>query len=215
MLVVGLFGLLGLAAGATVTLGQHASAQTVLPCRFGGPSCINIGFTEAWLEGNTVDLGYSHDFFCANPPSSGASSKCEAGAAAQSNPPSGPVVSPIWWIVPRGFAPPASTLHCPQPGQCIDAPANIDLSRIGASSSATTPPHSKILVEDESFQSTWWPVIIVFVRNQNAWNQLVSARSREALQACQSSNNCSPDFPTNIFEFFQVLGPGMSPQGPD
>jgi len=210
--------------GATFASGQaHAAHQapsdnqppSLLPCQLGGDSCINIGFTEAWLNGQTVDLGYSHDFFCLQPPSSGAPSGCEVGASG-TNPPSGPVVSPIRTVTPVGFTPPESELQCPVAGQCIDHPSTIDLSRLFGSSAADValPPHSHILLDDESFQSAWWPVVVVGVKNRPAWNKIVAAKSEAAVQACQAAGNCTPDNPTNTFLFFQVLGPGMSPQGP-
>lgn len=218
--VLAVFGLL---TGATVAFGQTHSAGGSphaaggpLPCQLGGDNCINIGFTEAWLNGSTVDLGYTHDFFCQQPPSSGATSQCEVGAAAQVNPPSGPIVSPIRTVVPIGFNAPTSTLQCPTAGQCIDHPQTLDLSRLFGSSqsNALLPPHSHILVDDESFQSVWWPVVSVGVNNRAAWDQIVAAKSEAAVQACQAAGNCTPDQPTNFFLFFQVLGPGMSPQGP-
>jgi hypothetical protein len=222
MFVVAL-GVFGSLMGATFAAGQshearhlQQSSSTALPCRFGGDDCINIGFTEAWLNGQTVDLEYSHDFFCAQPPSSGATSQCEGGAAPQVNPPSGPVVSPLRTVTPQGFTPPESTLQCPIAGQCIDHPHTIDLSRLfgSSSSNATLPPHSHILVDDESFQSAWWPVVVVGVKNLGAWDKIVAAKSEAAVQACQAAGKCTADIPTNTFLFFQVLGPGGSPQGP-
>jgi hypothetical protein len=82
------------------------------------------------------------------------------------------------------------------------------------SSDATLPPHSHILIDDESFQSTWWPVVVVGVKNIAAWNRIVKAKSETAVQACQAAGDCTPDIPTNLFLFFQVLGPGMSITGP-
>ena len=220
VVVVAIFGsLMGATFASGETHGTHQvhSQPTSLPCQLGGDNCINIGFTEAWLNGQTVDLEYSHDFFCQQPPSSGASSQCEVGAGAQTNPPSGSVVSPIRTVVPQGFTPPDSTLQCPVAGQCIDHPHDIDLSRLFGSSSSDValPPHSHILIDDESFQSTWWPVVVVGVKNISAWNKIVKAKSETAVQACQAAGNCTPDIPSNGFLFFQVLGPGASPQGPD
>jgi hypothetical protein len=212
LVVVAVFGsLMGTTFAAA---GSHAATSTPLPCQLGGDNCINIGFTEAWLNGKTVDLEYSHDFFCQQPPSSAAQSQCEAGAGAQTNPPSGDVVSPLRTVTPMGFTPPTKTLQCPVAGQCIDHPHDIDLSRLFGSSDATLPPHSHILVDDESFQSTWWPIVVVGVKNIQAWNQIVQAKSETAVQACQAAGNCTPDIPTNGFLFFQVLGPGGSTTGP-
>lgn len=208
LVVAAVFGSL---MGATfASTGAHAASSTPLPCQLGGPSCINIGFTEAWLNGKTVDLEYSHDFFCQQPPSSTAPSNCEVGAGAQTNPPSGDVVSPIRTVTPMGFTPPSATLQCPVAGQCIDHPSTIDIG----GSSVALPPHSHILIDDESFQSTWWPIVVVGVKNIAAWNKIVKGKSETAVQACQAAGNCTSDIPTNGFLFFQVLGPGASTQGP-
>ena len=187
-----------------------------LPCRDGGVSCISIGFTDAWLGGQTVQLGYSHPFFCAQPPVSMAFSHCEAGEAAQIAPPSGPVVSNMYVLVPLGFSPPGNTLHCPIRGHCIDQPGTIDVSRLvgWGTGNIAFPRHSIVLEEDESFQSTWWPVVLVGVKNLTAWNDLATAKSADAMDACETAGNCTQEFATNAFVFFQVLGPGMSPQGP-
>ncbi len=188
-----------------------------LPCRDGGDSCIGIGFTDAWLGGQTVQLGYSHRFFCAQPPASMANSHCEAGEAAGIAPPSGPVVSEMYVLVPLGFSPPGNTLHCPIRGRCIDQPWTIDVSRLigWGSGNIAFPRHSIVLEEDESFQSTWWPVVLVGVKNLTAWNQIANAKTVEAMDACEEAGNCTQEAETNAFVFFQVLGPGMSPQGPD
>jgi hypothetical protein len=195
------------------TQSSSPSSSSTLPCQFGGSQCDDIGFTKAWFDGNTVDFGYSHSVFCKQPHSA-AGSNCEAGRPAKVNPPSGPVVSNVYAVVPMGFTPRASTLQCPKAGHCIDWPKNIDLSAIGGKSNATFPAHSQIIEETESFQSTWWPLVIVGVKNITAWNQLVSAKSADAMDACEASHNCTDEVPTNAFVFFQVLGPGMSPTGP-
>jgi hypothetical protein len=201
-------------AGATVVAGEGRVASQALPCQLGGSRCSGIGFTKAWLNGKTVFLEYSHTFFCAQPPESGAVTQCEAGARDTVDPPSGPVVSPIWTLVPLGFTPPSSMLHCPRAGRCIDHPNTIDLARVGGSSEELFPVHSNLIEEDESFQSTWWPVVWVGVKNLRAWNAIVAAKSRAALLACERAGNCTRERPTNVYLFFQVLGPGMSTAGP-
>jgi hypothetical protein len=213
-------GFFGVRAGTTLAGNQASSPRSApttssaLPCQFGGPNCIDIGFTKASFGGNTVDFGYSHDVFCTKHPDSGAKSGCEAGAPAKGAPPSGPVVSNLYAIIPMGFTPPKSTLQCPKPGHCIDWPNTIDLSRIGGMSNATFPAHSQIIEDDESFQSTWWPLVIVGVKSMSAWNTLVSDKSADAMDACEAAHHCTNEMPTNAFVFFQVLGPGMSPTGP-
>jgi hypothetical protein len=164
-----------------------------------------------------VVLEYSHQFFCAEPPSSDARSGCEVGADGRTNPPSGAVVSPVYVLVPMGFTPAQDTLQCPVAGHCIDHPHKLDLSRVFGSSAgnAVLPPHSHVLEENESFQSTWWPVELVGVKTLDAWNRIANQKSDAALTACQNAGHCTDDIGTNIQLFFQVLGPGMGPNGPD
>ena len=203
---------LSLAFGVAAASGSGTSSA--LPCNHGGPGCTNIGFTDAWYNGQTVQLGYSHRFFCAQPPSGGADSRCEAGRAATVAPPSGPVVSSIYELIPLGFAPPSSTLQCS--ARCIAHPRTIDLSHVfgGMGENATLPARSLVIEDTESFQSTWWPVVLVGVKNLHAWNTIVAAKDVAAVDACQTSGGCAPEVETNAFVFFQVLGPGMSPGGP-
>ena len=163
-----------------------------------------------------MQLGYSHDFFCAAPPKSAGSSKCEAGEAAITDPPSGPVVSNVYLLIPVGFSPPESTLQCPVDGRCIDHPHTIDVSRLGGrhGKHAILPAHSFVIEDPEAFQSTWWPVVLVRVKTLDAWNAIAAAKSIDAVDACQASGGCFPENDTNAFLFFQVLGPNMSPEGP-
>jgi hypothetical protein len=193
-----------------------ASDSVALPCRDGGTGCIHIGFTDAWFDGNVVQLEYSHPFFCAQPQDSNGDSACTAGSPAVVPPPSGPVVSNVYLLIPVGFSPPADTLQCPIRGHCIDHPHTIDLSRSlpRGSSEAVLPAHSFVIEDEEAFQSTWWPVVLVFVKNLDAWNTIAAAKNIAAVDACQASGGCFEEVDTNAFLFFQVLGPGMSPQGP-
>jgi len=204
----------GLVGSAMASGSRTSSISSPLPCNAGGPGCIKIGFTRAWFNGHVVRLEYSHGFFCAEPPSSGADSNCEAGEAAQIAPPSGPVVSSIYELIPLGFTPPTSTLQCGT--SCIDHPRTMDMSRVfgGMGSNATLPARSFVIEDKEAFQSTWWPIILVGVKNLDAWNTIVAAKNIAAVDDCQTSGGCAPEVDTNAFVFFQVLGPGMSPGGP-
>ena len=210
--------ILGLTLGAAFASGP--TTTTMLPCQSGGPNCMNIGFTNAWFNGKTVQLEYSHSFFCAQPPKAEAFSKCEAGKVAKIPPPSGPVVSNIYLLIPMGFRPPGSTLQCGV--RCIDQPRTMDLSRVFDSARAhdskgensILPARSFVIEETESFQSTWWPVVLVFVKNMQAWNTIAMAKDIDSVDACQANGGCLPEVDTNAFLFFQVLGPGMSVQGP-
>ncbi|MEA2555699.1 MAG: hypothetical protein QOI60_1030 [Actinomycetota bacterium] len=202
---------LGLAFGVAVASGSGTSRT--LPCNSGGSECMKIGFTDAWLNGHTVQLEYSHRFFCEDPPPAEANSECEAGRPAQV-PPSGPVVSSIYELIPLGFTPPDTTLQCD--ARCIDHPRTMDLSHVfgDMGENAMLPARSFVIEEDESFQSTWWPVVLVGVKNLHAWNKIVAAKNVEAVDACQTAGGCAPEVETNAYVFFQVLGPGMSPGGP-
>ena len=212
MISIVVVALVGVTVTSALALRPRMTTSASLPCSSGGPGCISIGFTDAWFNGHTVQLGYSHRFFCAQPPESEAESGCEAGAPALTAPPSGPVVSELYVLRPLGFAPPASTVQCG--ASCIDQPATMDLSRIGGDEEATLGPRSFVIEDSEAFQSTWWPVVVVGVKSLRAWNHIASAKTIDAVDACQASGHCRPEAESNAFVFFQVLGPGMSPQGP-
>jgi hypothetical protein len=202
----------GLAFGSAIASGSGTTGS--LPCKSGGASCSRIGFSDAWFDGGTVQLEYSHRFFCAEPPPTASSNNCVAGEAATVLPPSGPVVSDIYVLIPMGFTPPGSTLQCGV--RCIDQPRTMDLSHVfgGLGTNATLPPRSFVIEDAESFQSTWWPVVLVGVKTLDAWHTIVNAKTIDAVDACQTSGGCFPEVETNAFLFFQVLGPGMSPTGP-
>lgn len=210
-----------LAAISALTLGSAMASRQgngpALPCKDGGHNCSHIGYTDAWLGGKTVQLEYTHTYFCAEPPLSAAATACEAGRKSHTDPPSGAVVSDLYVVVPIGFTPPTRTLQCPVAGNCVDHPHTLDLSRLFGSGAANAvlAPHSHVLEEDESFQATWWPVVVVGVKNLHAWNKIVDAKDIESVDACQASGHCFPEAPTNTYLFFQVLGPGMGTHGPD
>ncbi len=188
--------------------GSHAPAQDE-ECTLGGPECIDIGITGGWFQGSNVEFQFSHDFFCEEPPSSRATSNCEAGASAQVEPPSGEVGAPVWVLIPRGFTPAADTLHCQVAGMCIDHPDTIDLSRVmnGAGQNAKFPPHSLLIDDDEELNSVWWPAIVVFVNTQNAWNRIVEGKDLATLRAVQHAGHASQDIDTNLFLWFEVFTP--------
>lgn len=210
--VIAIVAVFGFAFGSAIAVGSNGS--NTLPCQRGGEHCINIGFTNAWFAGGTVQLEYSHRFFCDRSIPSEAETGCEAGVAATKPPPSGPVVTEIYELIPLGFSPPAATLQCG--ASCIDQPRKMDLSHVfgGMGSEAVLGPRSFVIEDAEAFQSTWWPVILVGVKNLSAWNKIVAAKDIAAVDDCQTNGGCLPEVETNAFVFFQVLGPGMSPQGP-
>jgi hypothetical protein len=204
--VVGALVVFATTFGTAMAMGHHAgrTAQDD-ECTLGGPQCINIGETDGWYEGSNVVFQYSHDYWCAEPPSSGASSNCEAGSKARVNPPSGDVGAPVWVLIPQGFTP--TGLHCPQDGMCIDHPDTIDLSRVGGSSNAVLPAHDVLIDDDEELNSVWWPVKIVYVTSQAGWDQLRAGKSLDTLRQVQRAGEASNDINTNLLLWFEVYTP--------
>src|SRR5215468_1434156 len=56
-------------------------------------------------------------------------------------------------------------------------------------------------------------MVLVRVKTLDAWNTIAAAKSIAAVDECQANGGCFEENDTNGFLFFQVLGPGMSPQG--
>jgi hypothetical protein len=113
----------------------------------------------------------------------------------------------VWVLIPQGFTPDESTLHCPVAGMCLDHPGTIDLSRVGGSSDANFPAHSVVIGDDEELNSVWWPVKIVFVTTQHGWNKLVNGQSLTTLRMVQHNGEASKDINTNLFLWFEVYTP--------
>src|SRR6266478_3196530 len=112
----------------------QASDGVALPCRDGGNGCIHIGFTDAWFDGNVVQLEYSHPFFCAQGQDAqgqdnNGGSACTAGSPATVLPPSGPVVSNVYLLIPVGFAPSAATASTILPRSTCRTPCRGDRQR--------------------------------------------------------------------------------------
>ncbi|MER3398747.1 MAG: hypothetical protein C4315_12330 [Chloroflexota bacterium] len=160
------------------------------------------GTTDGWFRGKTVTFFYNKPFFCAQPPTSGASSGCEVGADAKLVPRPGPIPT-LYVLVPLGFSPDPATLQCPVAGNCINHPQTIDLSRIFGPSAANVllPPHSHVV--DES-HGGWWKIEVIGVTDLAAWNRIAAAKSLEAVRAEQAAGKATPDIGTNLFLFFQV-----------
>ena len=102
-----LVGVLG--AGAVIASGT-AMASTGSPSAnmtgmqmSSSSSHSHAGFTKGWFDGRTVRFYYTRNFSCSSPPTSKASSKCEAGADYTQTPAS--TFDPLYVIVPLGFTP--------------------------------------------------------------------------------------------------------------
>lgn len=161
------------------------------------------GTTAGWFDGQTVDFFYNKDFFCAQPPSSGAPSGCELGEepTRAARPGDVPVV---YVMTPLGFTPPTATLHCPVAGDCINHPATIDASRVfgAGAESIPLPPHSHVV---DVARGGWWEIEVVGVTDPAVWSQVVAGKSLATVRTLQAAGQgITGDIPTNLFLFFGV-----------
>ena len=164
------------------------------------------GTTGGWLDGRTVTFKYPKGFFCAEPPTSGATSNCELGAEAERAPRSGENIPVLYVMTPLGFRPNESTLQCPVVGSCINHPGTIDLSRVfgAGSENAALPAHSHIV---DVAKGGWWEIEVIGVTSQATWDKVVEAKSLDGVRALQAAGEgITGDIPTNLFLFFNVQG---------
>jgi hypothetical protein len=162
-----------------------------------------LGTTQGWLNGKTVTFLYTRNFVCNQPPASAAASGCEVGAAGTA-PIGNPRIPELWVLVPLGFTPPSSTLQCPVAGSCIAHPHDIDLSRVFGPGAADvpTPAHSHVI---DDLQGGWWESFVVGIKSQAAWDRIVAGKSLATVRELQAEDLATPDIPSNLFLFFDVL----------
>jgi hypothetical protein len=170
------------------------------------------GFTDGWENGTTVLFAYHKPFFCAEPPSSGAPSKCEVGEDGTVDPRPGKI--PVLYVMtPIGFRPAESTLQCPVVGFCINHPSTIDLSRVFGPSKADVPlpAHSHIIDSDLSEsqanggQAGWWELEVIGVTDTAVWNQIVAGKSLATVRTLQKQGvGITDDIRSNAYLFFGV-----------
>lgn len=197
-------GLMVVALAALFALSAYAVA--LAPTKVAAAST-DKGTTLGWYNGRTVTFFYPKDYFCAEPPTSGATSNCELGAGAQVGPrPDKGSIPPLYVMVPLFAGAPASTLQCPDAGNCINHPSTIDLSRVfgAGSENAALPAHSHIV---DVAKGGWWDISVVGVTDLATWNQVVAGKSLDTVRALQSSGaGITGDIPTNLYLFFNVQG---------
>lgn len=172
----------------------------------------SVGFTDGWENGTTVSFFYTKPFFCSNGPTSGAPSGCEVGADGTADPRPGKI--PILYVMtPTGFTPDISTLQCPIPGNCINHPSTIDLSRVFGPGFADVPlpPHSHIIDSDlaesraDGGQAGWWEINVIGVSSPAVWDQIVAGKSLATVRALQAAGvGITSDIPSNAYLFFSV-----------
>jgi hypothetical protein len=171
-----------------------------------------VGFTDGWENGTTVSFFYTKNFFCAEPPSSGAPTQCEVGEDGSIDPRPGKI--PVLYVMtPTGFTPDISTLHCPIPGNCIDHPSTIDLSRVFGPGFADVPlpAHSHIidsqLAESQANggQAGWWEIEVIGVSSPAVWDRIVAGKSLATVRALQAEGvGITGDIRSNSYLFFDV-----------
>jgi hypothetical protein len=201
----------GLAAGAGTALASPSapasSGMAGMTSMVSSSSHGGTGFTNGWYDGHTVRFFYSKNYFCKQPPASGARSQCEAGANYTQTP--SDTFDPLYVVVPLGFTPPKWTLQCPTAGHCIDHPNTIDLSAVlgTGTSNVLLPAHSHIVATANSHQSEWWNVDVVGVKSLHDWYKIVGAKSDAELQYLQRTDSAhvTGNITTNLFLFFSVL----------
>jgi hypothetical protein len=162
------------------------------------------GFTGGWYDGRDVEFFYNKDFFCSEPPSSGADSNCELGAEPEraARPGNVPV---LYVMTPLGFRPDESTLQCPEIGNCINHPSTIDVSRIfgPGTENFDLPAHSHIVDVD---QGGWWEIEVIGVTDPAIWDEIVDGKSLERVRELQADGvGITGDIPSNLFLFFDVI----------
>jgi hypothetical protein len=165
---------------------------------------VEHGFTDGWFNGTTVKFFYTKEFFCAQPPTSGAPSQCEVGEDGTVDPRPGRIPT-LYVMTPLGFRPDVSTLQCPIVGSCINHPSTIDLSRVFGPGFADVllPAHSHIIDER---RAGWWELEVIGVKVPAVWDQIVAGKSLATVRALQASNpsGITGDIPTNTYLFFDV-----------
>lgn len=180
------------------------------PCNLNHTGCQNIGMTDSWFDGSTINLNYSHQFFCGDHSLSKASTGCEVGASTKVRPSGGVVVSPVYVMSPIGFTP--KNLQCPVVGNCIDHPPRVDASRVFGPSAANAPlaPHSHIIVDRENALSSWWPVVVIGVKSPVAWAQIARGKDLSTVNRVRQQHPSwvTPEIPSNIYLFFQAVPGG-------
>lgn len=163
------------------------------------------GTTGGWYDGRTVTFTYPKGFFCAEPPTSGATSHCELGAEAENAPRAGANIPVLYVMTPIGFRPAESTLQCPDVGSCINHPSTIDLSRVfgPGTENAALPAHSHIV---DVAKGGWWEIEVIGVTSPETWSKVVAAKSLDGVRALQATagEGITGDIPTNLFLFFNV-----------
>jgi hypothetical protein len=161
-----------------------------------------LGTTPGWGGGGVATVFYTKEFFCDKTP-------CEAGAAGTNAPGTKAPIPSVWVLVPLFDDKSGLNFQCPDAGNCVAHPKELDVSKIGLGNVIPLPPHSHIVDVNEAGFSpagdTPWKVVVVGVKTRAAWDKLEAGKSIDALRAVQADPTAATmDLPTNIVLFFGV-----------
>ena len=161
-----------------------------------------LGSTPGWGGGRVAEVFYTKDFFCDADP-------CQAGAPGTNAPGTADPVPSVWVLVPLFDEVDGIDFHCPEAGNCVAHPMDIDVSAIGLGDVIPLPPHSHIVDPNEPGFSgageTPWKVVVVGVNTREAWDMLEAGKSIETLREVQADTTAATaDIPSNIVLFFGV-----------
>ncbi len=162
-----------------------------------------LGETPGWAGGATGTVFYTKDFFCND-------GDCETGNDGTNPDGVTEPVPTVWVLVPLFTETDGIELHCPDAGECVAHPSEINVSSIGLGDVIPLPPHSHIIDPDEAGFSaageTPWDVVVVGINSREAWDKVEAGKSLAALRAVQAEGETSAtgDVPTDMILFFGV-----------
>jgi hypothetical protein len=191
-------------ASLLVACGDDSATNAV------SPSTTVLGSTPSWFDGDVVQLDYTAPFECKNPPAAGSVSGCELGDEAQTMPTASTAIPVLYVMVPLGFTPPDSTLHCPTAGNCVTHPHDIDVSRVFGPGTEKNllPPHSHIIIDAMNHVTTPWSLEVIGVKDEATWDNIVATQNHAQVRLLQlgdpTNDHLTGDIPTNIVLFFKV-----------
>jgi len=179
------------------------------------------GMTQAFYKGTRLSFTYTKGFYCDTHVRSTASSKCEAGAGWKKAP--AKQHDPLYITVPLGFTEPMNMLECPDTLVCVDHPGTIDLRRLEpalkplypqltkkqltqALANYPVPGHDHFITDVNHWKPEWWPVKIIGVTSQKAYDAIRAHRSYAFIHYLLKHHNkhVVGPIPTNLFLYFGV-----------
>lgn len=189
------------AATAAATKAAPTSAAASTPAA-ASTTTGELGSTPGWGGGKVATVFYTKDFFCDKKP-------CEAGMAGADAPGTAAPIPSVWVLVPLFDDKSGLKFHCPDAGNCVAHPKELDVSQIGLGNVIPLPPHSHIVDPNElgfsAAGSTPWDVVVVGIKTRAAWDMLEAGKSLEALRKVQADTTmATADIPSNIVLFFGI-----------